>query len=150
MQVEISGLGNVTYDESELLYFKEGLYGFDDLHKYLPVPFEESDRIFILQSIEEPMISFVLMNPFMILDDYDPVLLDKDIEDLGNPSMDDISFYIICSLKSDIGESTLNLKCPIAVNATNKQAKQIILEDSKYQLRHRFKDYEIKNLLQEG
>lgn len=150
MQVEVSGLGVVEYDEEELLIFDEGLYGFDELHKYLPVPLEESDRIFVLQSIEEPLISFVLMNPFMLLEDYDPKPSDDDMADLGNPNIEDISFYVICSLKSEIKDSTLNLKCPIAVNAHNKKAKQLILEDDRYTLRHRFGDYEIQSIKREG
>lgn len=149
MQIEVADLGTVSYEEDELLYFKDGLYGFDELHKYLPVPLEESDRIFILQSIEEPLISFVLMNPFMLISDYEPNPSKEDMKDLGNPKMEDVSFYVICSLKADIKESTLNLKCPIAVNALTKNAKQLILEDGKYQLRHRFGDYDINSLSKE-
>lgn len=144
MQIEINGLGLVDYEDDELLNFKEGLYGFDELHKYLPVPFEESDRIFILQSIEEPLISFVLMNPFMLVPDYAPAPQKSDIDFIGGPDIDDISFYVICSLKEKLEESTINLKCPIMVNALNKEAKQIILEDGKYQLKHNLKDYESK------
>ncbi len=142
MQIEVKGLGAVDYEEEELLVFDEGLYGFDDLHKYLPVPFDESDRIFILQSVEEPLISFVLMNPFMILDDYNPFPITADLNAIGNPDIDDVSFYVICSLKETLDKSTINLKCPIIVNALNKKSKQIILDDSKYQLRHNLKDYE--------
>lgn len=149
MQIEVAGLGLIDYEEDELLYFEEGLYGFDELHKYLPVPLEESDRIFILQNIEEPLISFVLMNPFMLISDYEPNPSKEDMIDLGNPKLEDISFYVICSLKADIKESTLNLKCPIAVNALTKNAKQLILEDGKYQLRHRFGDYDINSLSKE-
>lgn len=149
MQIEVADLGTVDYEEDELLYFKDGLYGFDDLHKYLPVPLEESDRIFVLQSIEEPMISFVLMNPFMFVSDYEPNPSKEDMEELDAPNIEDISFYVICSLKADIKESTLNLKCPIAVNALTKNAKQLILEDGKYQLRHRFGDYDINSLSKE-
>lgn len=149
MQIEVADLGTVDYEEDELLYFKDGLYGFDDLHKYLPVPLEESDRIFVLQSVEEPVISFVLMNPFMFVSDYEPNPSKEDMEELDAPNIEDISFYVICSLKADIQESTLNLKCPIAVNALTKNAKQLILEDGKYQLRHRFGDYDINGLSKE-
>lgn len=150
MQIEVSGLGVVDYQEEDLLYFKEGLYGFEELHKYLPVPLEESDRIFVLQSVEEPVISFILMNPFMILQDYNPLPSKADIAAIGNPGDEDISFYVICSLKADLSESTLNLKCPIAVNAINKEAKQLILQDSEYQLRHSFGECGISALTGEG
>lgn len=150
MQIEVTGMGLVDYEEQELLYFQDGLYGFEDLHKYLPVPMEESDRIFVLQSIEEPLISFILMNPFMIMEDYDPQPTASDMKALGNPKIEDVSFYVICSLKSDFKESTLNLRCPIAVNAINREAKQLILEDSPYQLRHRFGDYELLKASKEG
>lgn len=150
MQIEVAGIGLIDYEENELLNFPDGLYGFEELHKYLPVPIEESDRIFVLQSIEEPLISFILVNPFMIMEDYEPKPTASDMKELGNPKMEDVSFYVICSLKSDIKESTLNLKCPIAVNALSREAKQLILEDSPYQLRHRFGDYEMESLLKEG
>lgn len=150
MQIEVTGVGPVDYEKEELLCFPEGLYGFEDLHQYLPVPMEESDRIFILQSVEEPLISFILMNPFMLLEDYDPKPTAEDMKCLGNPKLEDVSFYVICSLKSDLKESTLNLKCPIAVNALTREARQLILEDSPYQLRHRFGDYDVKSLSKEG
>ena len=120
MQIEVADLGTVNYEEDELLYF-----------------------------IEEPMISFVLINPFMFVSDYEPNPSKEDMEELVARNMEDISFYVICSLKADIKESTLNLKCPIAVNALTKNAKQLILEDGKYQLRHRFGDYDINSLSKE-
>ena len=61
---------------------------------------------------------------------------------IGNPDIDDVSFYVICSLKETLDKSTLNLKCPIIVNALNKKSGQIILDGSEYQLRHSLKDYE--------
>ena len=85
-----------------------------------------------LQSLDDETLSFILMNPFRIFPDYTPEISGQDLRELGAESPDDISYYVV----STVAGSTVNLKAPLAVNALNRRAKQIILDQPEYTFRH--------------
>ena len=80
------------------------------------------------------------MNPFSICQDYSPKLSDQELKELGAESADDISYYVISVIRESVAQSTVNLKAPLAVNAINRQAKQVILEQAEYTFRHALGD----------
>ncbi|MEF9941577.1 MAG: flagellar assembly protein FliW [Lachnospiraceae bacterium] len=137
MELKTKYFGTVSYAEDETVYFSEGLFGFEHYKDYLPIAFQDGDdAMILLQSITEEHIAFILVNPFYLLEDYNPVLLTSDRKAIGSPKDEDISYYVICTLKDDASKSTVNLKCPIIVNAHTRCAKQVILDSSVYQFRH--------------
>ena len=40
----------------------------------------------------------------------------------------------MCS--SDLANSTVNLKCPVAINVETRTARQVILDTEEYEMRH--------------
>ena len=127
--------------KQDCIYFEEGLFGFEKCKRFLPVPVEEgSDMVLTLHSLEQEEISFVLMNPFCLREDYDPRVPSRELEVLGEADETEYSWYVICTARSPIEESTVNLRCPIVVNVRTRKAKQVILEDKTYHFRHRLKD----------
>lgn len=137
MEIQNPYFGTVTYERHELIHFVEGIIGFAECRDYLPLSFEaDSDQMLLLQSTEEPSISFILMNPFHLKGDYQPAV-SKEMQKLLKCQEDEhLSFYVIAVIREPFTESTVNLKCPIVVNPKNRLAMQIILEDSDYSLRH--------------
>lgn len=89
-----------------------------------------------LQSLDDETLSFILMNPFRIFPDYTPEISGQDLRELGAESPDDISYYVVSTIRETVAESTVNLKAPLAVNALNRRAKQIILDQPEYTFRH--------------
>ena len=86
--------------------------------------------------------SFILMNPFQLYADYTPVLSEEDRKLLNVSQEDDsVSYYVICVIRDPMDDSTVNLKCPIAVNIENREARQVILDNPLYQFRHLIKDF---------
>lgn len=140
MEISTAFFGTVSYSKNELIHFVEGIIGFPQWKDYLPLPFDaESDQMLCLQSAEEEGISFIVMNPFLLLPDYHPVISGEDMKLLKCDNQDDLSFYTIAVIRDPLNESTVNLKCPIVVNSKNRLAVQVILEDSSYTLRHPLK-----------
>lgn len=137
MQINANYFGQVSYEENEPIHIINGLIGFESYTEYLPIPFhEDNDSLISLQSLEDETLSFILMNPFGIFPDYAPTLSRQDMDELKAGSSDDISYYVISVIRDSVAESTVNLKAPLIVNALNRQAKQIILEQSDYTFRH--------------
>lgn len=137
MNINAKYFGPVSYEEKDLIHILNGLIGFESYTKYLPISFhEENDSLISLQSMEDESLSFIIMNPFGIFPDYAPVLSEQDLKELGADSTEDISYYVISVIRDSAAESTVNLKAPLVVNALNRKAKQIILEQPEYTFRH--------------
>ena len=124
MNINAKYFGEVSYEENEMIHIINGLFGFETYTKIS------------LQNLEDETLSFILMNPFMIYPDYAPELSQEDLKELGASSIEDISFYVISVIREPIDTSTVNLKAPLIVNALNRKAKQIILEQPEYSFRH--------------
>lgn len=133
---------DVAYAEKDLIYFEEGLFGFEAYKKFLPLAIEEdSDATLCLQSVEDEELSFVVMNPFILCGSYEPVLSDGDRKKLGQQQEEKLSYYVICVIRDSAEDSSVNLKCPIVVNTVNRKAIQVILEEGNYSLRHPLKEF---------
>lgn len=142
MEIKTACFGTVTYNRQDLVHFSEGIIGFPRYRDYLPLPFEpDSDRMLCLQSIEEPEVSFILMNPFVLMKDYCPAVNQEVLKLLKCEDPNDLSYYVIAVIREPFTESTVNLKCPVAVNSKNRLAIQYVLENTEYTLRHPLKSF---------
>lgn len=129
--------------ESQYIEFKEGIFGFEEEKKFLPVMLEDgSDAVLYLQSVANQELSFIVMNPFMLKEDYNPVLSEEDYKKLGTANEKDLSYYVFCVIANEAKESTVNLRCPIVVNHATRQARQVILSSEEYGFRHLLKEFE--------
>lgn len=137
MNINAKYFGPISYEEDEAIHIVNGLIGFENYTEYLPISFQkEDDSMISLQCLDDEALSFILLNPFGIFPDYKPVLSDLELEELGAVTVDDISFYVIGVIRDSVAESTVNLKAPLVVNALNRQAKQVILDQPEYTFRH--------------
>lgn len=141
MHIETKHFGTMEYNVNKTVHFPDGLFGFESYKKYFPIPLDEdNDAIICLQSLDEKDVAFITMNPFLLSPDYHPEISDADRKALGNPKDEEISYYCICVLQDTLENSTINLKCPIAVNARTLMARQLILDQPEYNFRHYIKD----------
>lgn len=139
MELTTKYFANMQYTEDEVINFKDGIFGFTDYKKYLLIRFDnKNDSIICLQSIDEPNIAFIMINPYKFIEKYDVILSEEDLKELEISESDSILVYNICVVNDLISESTANLKCPILVNSQTRLAKQIILEDSSYPFKYPF------------
>jgi len=134
----------IFYDEKDLILFEEGLFGFEEYTKYIPLAVDEEDEsgaMIYLQSVEEENLSFLMMNPLVLKEDYAPVLKQEELHSLGVKDAGELAYYVICVIKETPQDSTINLKCPVAINVNTKQARQLILEEGGYGMRHTLKEF---------
>ncbi len=129
------------YEENELIIFDEGLFGFEECRKYLPLPIDQDNSDFILLlSVEDENLSFVIVNPFALMEEYRPSLSADDYKKVGTDNEDDLAYYAVCVIGDVPEKSTINLKCPIVVNVRTRRAVQVILQGSGYGFRHSFRE----------
>ena len=78
----------------------------------------------------------MVINPFSLDPDYAPTLAEEELSYLGVKNAEDLSYYVICVLKEDYLQNTVNLKCPLVINPENHKGMQVILESSGYEYKH--------------
>lgn len=137
MKLQAKYFGEIDYLEEDILTFPAGLFGFEEEHEFLLLPFDGSaGTLLCFQSIQTPALAFVAMEPFSLLPDYAPVLQPNELKALGVADSQELGFYVLCVVKNPVSDSTVNLKCPVAINPETRVARQVILEAGNYEMRH--------------
>lgn len=142
MRLKTKYFGEIECPEEHKLHFPEGLFGFEEEKDFFLLPFEGSEgSLLCFQSAVTPGLAFVALNPFSIKPDYAPVLTARELSALGVERSEDLCFYTLCVVRSPVGESTVNLRCPVAVNDRTGQAMQSILEEGGYHMHHLLSEF---------
>lgn len=137
LKLQTKYFGEIEYEPSEIVTFPVGPFGFEEEHEFLILPFEGSvGSLLCFQSVQTPALAFVAMEPFVLLPDYDPVLQPQELKSLGVENSHELGYYVLCVVKRPVAESTVNLKCPIAVHPETRVARQVILDTDRYEMRH--------------
>ena len=125
----------IEVDESKIIYFDDGIPGFEDKHKYTLVASEGLEDLNFLQSVEDPSVCFMLMYPSLLVGDYNIEITDDVVRKLEIRVPEDVGVYTIMNMGNDLKSSTANLKAPILVNFKNHKGIQGILEGTPYAIR---------------
>jgi len=89
------------------------------------------DGFYWLQSVEEPELGFVLVDPFPIFHGYAVDVSPADLRDLGPYDRSELLVLTVVTLGSgDVPRTTTNLRGPIVFNLRTHQAKQLVLSQS--------------------
>lgn len=138
MKIGTKYFGEIDYEENEALCFPDGLFGFEDEKSFLLIPFapEGEGGLYCLQSTQTPGLAFTVMDPFRLDPAYAPVLQKEELASLGAERSEDLFYYVLCAVKNPVAQSTVNLRCPIAIREETRTASQVILEDARYTMRH--------------
>ena len=134
--------GRIDCPEEDKLHFPEGLFGFEEEKEFFLLPFEGSeDTLLCFQSAATPGLAFVAVNPFSLKPDYAPVLSPGELKALGVERSEELCFYTLCVVRSPVADSTVNLRCPVAVNDRTGCAMQVILDGEEYHMRHLLSEF---------
>ena len=95
---------------------------------------EKEGGIQWLQSMQEPQFALPVVNPLVIMSEYNPQVEDELLKPLGSFENDDMLVLVTVTVPSDLTKMSVNLQGPIVINAATKKACQIIAEgyDVKY------------------
>ena len=142
MNAQTTRFGSIEIDEDKVLTFEKGILGFPEDRHYALLPHGDKSPFFWLQSLESPELAFVVINPALIVKDYNfeiPDDLEKELE-LKDPVEAEV--LVLVTFRNDNGDKagslTANLLGPLVVNVKNRQACQAVLDPKKYPVRFEF------------
>ncbi len=132
-------LGEFEFHRDQLLTFSNGIIGFTDLQEFAiaNIPGDEDQQFKILQSIEVPELSFIVLPTS---GETSP-LEAEDVKELAtNFSIDpkDLALLFIVTIRNmgSVVKVTMNARAPIVLDTDKKTGRQYILPNQKYSIQH--------------
>lgn len=137
MRIRTKFIGELDIKEEEIIEFTKGLPAFETETQFVIVPFDEGTPFFILQSIKQEDVAFIIVNPFAFYSDYQVKLPDSLIEGLEIEKESEVAIFSIVTVQEPFTESTANLQAPVIINLKKKKGKQLVMPDSGYYTKHK-------------
>ncbi len=125
-----------TYDISEenIITFKNGLPGFEQLRKFSVISRQDTEPIKWLVSLEDKDVALPVVDPWIAFKDYSITLNDAVLDEISRPKRENVIVFCVIDLHSP--EVTVNLLAPVVINLEKGAGIQIILEGTNYTTRH--------------
>jgi flagellar assembly factor FliW len=123
-------------DPSRSFIFESGFPGFPGLRKFRLEYDSSLAPLEWLISVEDPDVSFIVVNPMIFKPDYAPRVTEEHGKSIGIrkgvSKADDLRLLVIVTLKENYEESTANLAAPLMFNTNEHKAVQVMLDDGIY------------------
>ncbi|WP_092926917.1 flagellar assembly protein FliW [Romboutsia hominis] len=117
------------------ILFEKGIPGFENYNTFLVEEIKENKNFISMISKDDLNVGFVCVSPFEIKKDYEIELNEDTINELNIKDYKDVLVLSLITLGNSIDTSTVNLRAPIIINISNNRGKQLILEDTKYNIK---------------
>ena len=132
--LETAKFGSVEYTSEDIIEIVGEFPGFKQLTRFVLIDSAEFEPIKFFQAVDDPHISFPLIDPTIIRSDY-ALTLDKEKQKcLGLTKAEEGLVFSIVTLSDPPEQATANLFAPIVFNTSNMKAAQIMLLNSSYSI----------------
>lgn len=138
MKVNTRIFGEVDVAEEKLLTFDNGIIGLENMKRFVLLYDSEKgegDTITWLQSTDDADFAMPVINPYMVKQDYNPMVEDEMLVSLGELNPEDLMVFTTIKVPADITQMTVNFKAPIIIHAKTRKGCQIIAENDDYLVR---------------
>lgn len=139
MRIDTKYFGNIEIGEEKIIHFENGVLGFEDYKEYTILYDNEKEKSFFswLQSIEESSLAFPIVNPFNVVENYNPQINDDMLESIGGVTDEDTVVFLMATIPEDVKQASVNMKAPLIINASSRKGVQIIVEGQEYEIKHK-------------
>ncbi len=137
MIIETARHGDVEIDKEKTIQINGGLIGFGQAEKFVFLPFMEGTEFELFQSIEHKDLGFIMVDPFLVSEEYEFELSDADQEELRAEKKEDLIIRVIVTIPDEPRLMTANMQGPIVIHKGKLIGKQVILHDMRYDTKHR-------------
>jgi flagellar assembly factor FliW len=134
--VEIIEVENPVAPATHMVRMPMGILGFEQTKDYIHVVKPDEEPFGWLQVEGNPMLAFVVIDPFVILPEYKPDIPPADVEFLGLKDATDALLLGIVTIQGR-NRATVNLKGPLIINRHTLTGKQVIIANAaEYSVQH--------------
>jgi flagellar assembly factor FliW len=133
MKFRSNRLGEIDVDPDCVLSMPEGMLGFSGSRRYVVVPHRRDGPFRWLQSLDDPDLSFLVVDPWIVRPDYEPIIPQSDAQalGLGDDSLK-VVYAVVTVPPGDPEQMTANLLGPVIINAERRIARQVVVLNDSY------------------
>ncbi len=136
MIVKTGRFGQITVGDEEVIHLQQGLLGFPQYTKFCLYDAGDETLILWLQSLDEPQIAFPILEPKIFKLDYAARLSAMELRELKLDNVNQSAVFTILTIPADVTQMTANLKAPLVINLKERVARQVVLQENEYSIRH--------------
>ena len=130
--------GEIEVEEEKIVHFKDGIPAFEEEHEFLIIPYDDESPYYFMQSLQTPELAFLITTPFIFFPEYVIEIDDETVKELNIKNQEDVMLYSLITIPNgSVRYMTANLLAPVVLNTDNMQAKQIVMEKTRYTTKHR-------------
>lgn len=138
MKIKTTRFGTISVTKDKIIHMPFGMLGFSEKKNFIMFRHKENSPFFWYQSADDPMLAFVITNPYIFMPDYkidaDEAAKAMSWDDIGE---DDLELFVVANIpKGNPKEMTANLIGPVLINTKKRQAVQMVISNTDYS--HRF------------
>lgn len=137
MKLWTDQFGEIEIEEKGIVTFPIGIPGFEHLRQFIFLQPDLEIPFSFMQSIEDATLTFIVTNPFAFFPDYVCDLPETVQFELQITTEQDVMIWSVVTIQNSIQDATLNLLAPVVVNKATQLGRQIIINGSKYQTKHK-------------
>jgi flagellar assembly factor FliW len=122
--------GSFEVRDESILTFPSGLLGFPEQQRYVILDHDTEAPFKWLQSVEEPSLAFVILDPAMIHPGYQIDVPADALAEIRAEEREELALAVILTIPSDDpGRITANLRGPLVISHQTKLGKQMVLSE---------------------
>ncbi len=136
-QISTKPYGAIEIDENDILNFPNGIFAFEQFKRYVILHDHEDTMFSWLQSLDDPELAFLIVNPLDLIPDYTPEIMASEIEHLfGSRDQNELHLQCIITIPANHPEKmTVNLQGPLVIHREKKIGGQFISNDDNHLVR---------------
>jgi flagellar assembly factor FliW len=139
MEIKTKQFGTMEIEDDQIVAMPGGMPGFQSMKRFVIIEREEIWPFSCFQSLDDPDLSFYIMDPALFMPDY-RLDMGQALREAGweGDSPEDVKLYVIVNTSAGAPEKiTANLIGPLVVNFRRHEADQLVLHNSPYSHQYR-------------
>ena len=130
----------IEIQDEKIITMKRDMPGFPGLKRFVMLNREESRPFLWFQSVDDPGLAFVIINPFLFNPDYQVDLNGLSLKlgwEMNNKAQEGLAVFVLVNASSGAAEKmTANFMAPLLIHMDRFEAVQLIMQDSDYSHNH--------------
>ena len=134
----VTRFGELVIDDDKIITFPEGLYGFEQHHRYILTKVPDWPDVFkLLQAVDDPHLSLIVLPLEGVGGPIDRTDFAEGCRMLGfSEQATTVLGIVTMRSQTDNQIFTVNLKAPLLIDTERRQGRQHVFASEKYQMRH--------------
>ena len=128
MKIHTTRFGDIDIEPDDILFFRNGLIGFEDCRHWVLLADAENSAVAWLQSMQHSDVAMAVVSPRRFVRDYQVRLDPNDVAALQ--LTDAQQAFVLGIVSRDADTLTLNLRAPLVINLDRRIGSQVVTVDS--------------------